>query len=437
MRKPTFLLTAGLILLLIAGCGQKTIEIQSDSDGYGKGELPNGITLLVNYDPSTSLSAGRILIGGGVLSETEMNNGITNLMIRMLLKGNSTMSASEISEELDFLGANVTVDCYKDYSAISFVSLTSNFDQVVDIISRCLINPSFPKEELDKLKIEVEGNLKSEEDNQSTASSKLYWRTAFGDKSYGLPSSGTMGTVTRISLEDVREHYNNYVGGKNVIIAVASDMELDRLTDLVQKSFRHLKPEAKVLPAPSLDLQADTLGFKSFDRNQSFIYTGVILDKPSLTDACYISLLDEVMGKNVGSRLWFLRQKEKLAYAVYTQDIFYKYCASFRAAIGTDTSKVKKALASLDREWSKMVSDGITDTEFDDARVNLKNNLIYQIDKKSNRANHMAEYEYLGYGQKFVLDMLATIDQATLDGMNSYVEGFAKKKRYTSIVGKK
>ncbi len=437
MKKRTWLLTAGLILIMLTGCGQKAIQIQSDSDGYGQGELPNGIKLLVNYDPSTSLSAGRILVGGGVLSEDASNNGITNLMMRMLLKGNSTMSASEISEELDFLGASVSVDCYKDYSAISFVSLTKNFDSVVDILSRCLIHPSFPPEELAKLKVEVEGDLKSEEDNQSTASSKLYWRTAFGDKSYGLPSSGSMGTMPQISLEDIREHYNNYVGGANVIIAVASDMELDRLSDLIQKSFRQLKPEAKVIAAPPLELQADTLGFKSFDRNQSFVYTGVILDKPTLTEACYISLLDEVMGKNVGSRLWFLRQKEKLAYAVYTQDIFYKYCASFRAAIGTDTSKVRKALASLTREWDNMVAAGITDSEFNDARVNLKNNLIYQIDKKSNRANHMAEYEYLGYGQKFVLDMLAIIDKVKLDDMNTYVEGFADRTRYTSIVGKK
>lgn len=430
------ILFAVFIFSILTGCGQKAIEITADSDGYGSAELANGITLLVNHDPSTSLSAGRILIGGGVLSESSSKSGITNLMVRMLLKGNSTMSAAEISEELDFLGANVTVDCYKDYSAISFVSLTKNFDQVVDIISRCVINPSFPEEELAKLKNEVEGNLKAEEDDQSTTSSKLYWETAFGSRSYGLPTSGTMGTLPQITLEDIREHYNDQVGGRNVTIAVATDMELGRLGDLMQKSFRHMKGEADIITAPPLDLQDETLGFKSFDRNQSFVYTGVILEHPDLTEACYISLLDEVMGKNVGSRLWFLRQKEKLAYSVYTQDIFNKYCASFRAAIGTDTSKVKLALASLDREWAKMVTEGITEAEFADARVNLKNNLIYQIDKKSNRANYMATYEFIGYGQKFVLELLAAIDEITLEGMNGYVRGFADNKRYTSIVGK-
>ncbi len=438
MKKYGILLTGLMLAYGIFGCGQEAVDITVGLDGYGKATLANGITLLVNVDKSTSLSAGRILIGGGVLTEDEVDNGITNLTVKMLLKGNNTMTAEQISQELDFLGATVSTDCFKDYSAISFVSLTENFPKVVDIIARSLMNPSFPEEELEKLKTEVEGDLKSEEDNQTGASNKLFWTTAFGDKSYGLPNYGTMETLPRIAIEDIREYYNDYVGGRNLIISVATDMDAKELASLMTKSFGQLKADAELAPAPALELQGETTGFKEYDRNQSFVFTGIILEHPTLKQACYISLLDEVMGKNVGSRLWFLRQKEKLAYAVYTQDIFNKYCASFRAAIGTDTSKVKLALSSLDREWNKMAAEGITEAEFADARVNLKNNLIYQIDKKNNRANNMATYEYIGYGQKFVPEMIALVDEVTVEEMNEYIMGtMGAATRYTSIVGKK
>jgi predicted Zn-dependent peptidase len=144
------------------------------------------------------------------------------------------------------------------------------------------------------------------------------------------------------------------------------------------------------------------------------------------------------MGNNVGSRLWYLRQKEKLAYAVYTQYITDKFGAAFRAAIGTDTSKVKTALNSLNREWDMMVNDGVTAEELRDAKINMKNNLIYRIDRKSNRANYMAYYEHLGYGYRFVLDLIEKADNITLDELNQFVKNrFSADRKFVSIVGKK
>ena len=100
--------------------------------------------------------------------------------------------------------------------------------------------------------------------------------------------------------------------------------------------------------------------------------------------------------------------------------------SAFLAAIGTDTTKVKTALSSLNREWDSMVNDGVTADELRDAKVNMKNNLIYRIDRKSNRANNMAYYEYIGYGYHFILDMINKADSITLDELNQYV-----KNRFT------
>ena len=69
MKKYGILLTGLMLAYGLFGCGQKAVEITVGPDGYGKATMANGITLLVNEDKSTSLSAGRILIGGGVLAE--------------------------------------------------------------------------------------------------------------------------------------------------------------------------------------------------------------------------------------------------------------------------------------------------------------------------------------------------------------------------------
>jgi predicted Zn-dependent peptidase len=427
-----------LILTALMACGQQTAQLELGPDGYGETVMANGVRVLVNQDQTTSLTAARILIGGGVLTETAENNGVTNLMINMLLKGNDSMTAAEITEQLDFLGANVSAVCYRDYSTISFTSLTENFDQVLEIISKSLLSPTFPPEELAKLKHEVEGSIKASNDNQSQASSKLFWKTAYGDQNYGLPTLGTEQSISDITPDDIKRHYRDYCGGNNMVFSVATDLPAAQINTLFHKYLGDIKAGAREIAAPESSLQEDKTGFIKFDRNQSFVFMGVALGRVEADEVAYLVLLDEVMGNNVGSRLWYLRQKEKLAYAVYTQYITDKFGAAFRAAIGTDTSKVKTALNSLNREWDMMVNDGVTAEELRDAKINMKNNLIYRIDRKSNRANYMAYYEYLGFGYRFVLDLIEKADNITLDDLNQFVKNrFSDDRKYVSIVGKK
>jgi zinc protease len=434
--------TLNWMILLVAAvaifsCGPQPGQLTMGSDGYGDMMLNNGIKVVVNEDKSTSLTAARILIGGGVLSETAQDNGITNLMIKMLLKGNSSMTADQISDKLDFLGANVSVDCMRDYSAISFVSLTENFDQALDVISQCFISPTFPEEELTKLKKEVEGDIRAANDNQSQACSNLLMKTAYGDTGYGLPTSGTLESMPTITLDDIKKHYQQYVGGCNIIVSVATDLEPAQLGQIIHNRLDKIKSEAEIIVQPDNQLQDEKTGFIKFDRNQSFIFSAYFMDHLPADEVASLVLLNEVMGNNVGSRLWDLRYKEKLAYAVYTQFITDKYEAIFRAAIGTDTSKVQNALASLDREWDKLTNSGITETEFRDARVNMKNNLIYRIDRKSNRASFMAYYEYMGYGYHFVTDLIKLADQISLGDVNRFVKTrFTPDHKFLAVVGK-
>jgi len=432
---PIFLIAA---LILTAGFMGGCAKLSIGPDGYGKTTLPNGIIVLVNQDESTSLTSARILIGGGVLTENSDNNGITNLMIRMLMKGNDAMNASEITEQLDFLGATISMVCYRDYSAISFTSLTENFDSVMEIVSRSLMSPTLPDEELVKVKSEVEGEIKSNLDNQGQASNILFWKTVYGDRGYGLPVLGSMETISKITSNDMRKHYEKYVGGKNIIVSVSTDLPAEKLMAIISSRIGGIKKEGENVTNPVLKPEPEKNGFISFDRNQSYVFTGFVLDHLTPTEVAYIDLLDQTMGGNVGSRLWDLRQKEKLAYEIYSQYITNKYGAIFRAGIGTDTTKVKQALESLDREWKKLMAEGITSDELADAKINMKNSLIFSIDTKGGRANNMAFYECVGYNYRLVPELLALADKVTLDEINNFVKvKLTEDKIYTSIVGKK
>lgn len=425
--------------IVLAPLAAFTTELNfiSDGDNFSRATLPNGIKLLYNYDNTTSLSGLRILIAGGILTENENINGITNLMTKLLLKGNDRMTAGQIAARLEFLGAQVSADCYRDYSALSIVALSENLSEVMEIVNRSLSAPQFPEEELQKLKVEVEGLIKTENDNQTQSSSNLFWRTAYGNNSYGLPILGTVQAIRRITASDIKSHYKKLIGGNNIIIAISTDLPEQRFGELVS-ILNNLQSQSTTVNLPEGNAPVSREGFLPFDRNQSFIFMGYPLPYPTKKELAIIGILNEIMGANVGSRLWYLRQKEQLAYSVYTQAIFGKFGAVFRAAIGTDTAKVQIALASLKRELLLLYQEGITAPELADARLNLKNRMIYQIDRKSVRANFMALYEYLGYGYRMPGELIKEADKIRIDEVNDYIKAhLPPEKTFLSIVGKK
>ncbi|MCX6827049.1 MAG: insulinase family protein, partial [candidate division Zixibacteria bacterium] len=264
-----------VILLHSIGCCQ---NLQIDGDGYGRTTLANGITVLVNIDKNTSLTGARILIGGGLLTETAANNGISNLMTRLLLKGNDSMTAEEISSRLDFLGAQVTPGSFRDYNAFSFVCLSENFPEVMKIISRCLLLPLFSEKELERLKFEMTGRIKAENDNQALASNKLLWKTIYGESGYGLSLLGNIDSFQNIDIVAIREHYKHLINGGNIIIGISSDLSPNKILTLLKKNLKAIPSGTTPLSPPNITPQLNKEGFVSYDRNQSFISMGFPLN---------------------------------------------------------------------------------------------------------------------------------------------------------------
>ena len=83
-------------------------EIETNADHpIQKIELPNGLKLLVKEDSRLPFVEFRVVFQGGVLAETVANNGITQLLARMLLKGTARRNSQKIATEIESVGGHI------------------------------------------------------------------------------------------------------------------------------------------------------------------------------------------------------------------------------------------------------------------------------------------------------------------------------------------
>src|SRR5205085_885937 len=117
--------------------------------------LKNGLVLLHNHVGANPSVVIRALVRAGASRETPGDHGVASLTGRMLRQGTQNISKSDLAEELDGMGAGLSVDVGYALVAVSIKCLSSDFLRAIEILTELLRRPTLPAEELDRLRGQV------------------------------------------------------------------------------------------------------------------------------------------------------------------------------------------------------------------------------------------------------------------------------------------
>src|SRR5919201_469361 len=126
--------------------------------------LKNGLVLLHNRAAANPSVVVRALVRAGASRETGSEHGIASLTGRMLRQGTQNISKTALAEELDGMGAGLSVDVGYALVAISIKCLTEDFSRAMEILAELLRRPIFPAEELERLRTQILTELKEMDD---------------------------------------------------------------------------------------------------------------------------------------------------------------------------------------------------------------------------------------------------------------------------------
>jgi zinc protease len=88
----------------------------------------------------------------GYAQENNDELGYTNFMMDMLNEGTKKYSSLQFDEALDSLGSNLGFSSGLDTSYVTVSSLKANLSDTLDLAKEALIFPTFPQNEIDRIK---------------------------------------------------------------------------------------------------------------------------------------------------------------------------------------------------------------------------------------------------------------------------------------------
>jgi zinc protease len=366
-----------LYVLLPPGTAPKAAVAVSISREHTiqKFELPNGLRLLVKEDRRLPFVEFRTLFLGGVLTEEAANNGVSQLMGKMLLKGTAKRSAEDIAREIESVGGNIDTYGGNNSLGVNVEVMSTDFALGLDLLADVLLHSTFPSEPFERERDVQIANIQAQKDHLLKSATNAMRRALFGDAGYGLDPLGSIESVQKIGTDDLKSAQRKLVTPDNCVLAIFGDVNPTEVRSAVETIFSNWKPRGAAEASPDTSHLTPRTSLQRVNETRDKKQAVVVIGFPATTlrapDRYALELLQEACS-DLGSRL-FLRIREELglAYYVGAQHFPGLVPGYFAFYTGTMPEKVELVEKELLREAALLRSDGLTEAELKRAKAKI------------------------------------------------------------------
>jgi predicted Zn-dependent peptidase len=391
--------------------------------------LPNGIRIVTEYMPHVrSISLG-VWVASGSRVEQGPENGISHFIEHMVFKGTQNRSAEEIARSVDSVGGGLDAFTSKELVSYNSKVLDEHMPIALDILSDMALHPLFREEDIEKEKGVILEEIKMEADTPEFVLHEAFLSNFWKGHGLGKPILGTKDTVKKFERGMLLDFYRRVYTPSNILITAAGNVDHSTLCRMVEEKFSSLRlegaPPASTVPkshAPIILKKKDSL-------EQVHIAIGVP-SYPMAHERRYpLYVLNTVLGGGMSSRLFQnIRERQALAYAVYSELNLFSDTGCFTVYAGTGVETAKQVVLSVVQEMRHLREELIGVDELRRAKDHLKGSLVLSLESSSSRMSNLARQEL--YFDRFITpeEMIESIEQVTREEVQDVAQQFFRKE---------
>ncbi len=397
-----------------------------------KKTLANGLTFIYQQDESSALTVLYILIKGGKRAAPPEKRGLSYLTTRLAVEIPDKGKIQALMNQ----ASRVTVGTKGDYSFIKISCLSESLEETLKIVIKIMTKPLFSGLRLKSIKEQMLNYKKTAEDDPLPKAHTLFLDSLIADKGYGGSVYGGEDTLKKIEKKDAVSFYQNYFKGFNIIAAVSSNLTQEKLLDICRPYLEKFEKgnSASLIQLNYPSNKNEKQIFIAKEAKQTLVSLGYPLPEMTAKNSVMAFILENFLGKGPGSKLWPLRQQQKLAYNVDCRVTEMKEGGLLEAYLETDQAKVATALVSLKKILNKLCEEGLTEDEFRAAKIQSKASFLRNMETKENRALNLAAFEALGLGYNFLDNFFEELAKITLNDINSYLRQVLNPDQVVEVI---
>jgi zinc protease len=386
---------------------------------YKKVKLQNGMTVLLMEQHETPFVSFNIRIRAGGVADPSGKEGVASLTASLLRKGTEKRTADQIAAELDFVGGSLNFGSDIDFANGSAEFLKKDLGMAFDLLGDVLINPTFPQNEVEKLRKQQIDAIKEAKDSALDVISEYYRAYLYNEHPYGRPPTGDEQSLASITRDDIVNFYKSFYAPENMIMAVVGDFSTQDMERQIRERFEGWKKKAAQQPVkltePASFKGKKLLFINKPDSTQTFFVIGNVGISRTNPDRVGIGIINTLFGGRFTSMLNSeLRINSGLTYGARSSFDRQLVSGPFQITTYTANPTTEKAIDMALEVLKKLHQQGITGEQLLSAKAYIKGQFPTSIETTGQLASLLTQLEFYGLDEKEINDYFAKIDAFTM-----------------------
>ena len=337
----------------------------------------------------------------GAISDPAGKPGVASLMLSLMLRGTARRTATEFHRALDNLGAELHLGKFKESLRIYGVVLAEKLEPFLDLVEEMLASPAFPEDEFNKLKDQFRSALLDELGDDGDIADRRFQEYLLFGHPYGLSTSGSLTSIDKIEVSDLRGFYRNNLRAPHAVWAASGGFDSSRLRARFEKMLARLPQEPSEsieVTAPLIPEGRNLLLLQKPGRTQSQVLIGAQGVAYQDPDYLAMALANHVFGGgSFSARLMTeVRVKRGWSYGAYSFFRSGKRPLYFGMQAIPSNKDTAPAVDLMIKLYEKFRKTGLTKKEFDFAKTSLVNQSAFLQDTQRKRMENKVAEEVLG-----------------------------------------
>jgi predicted Zn-dependent peptidase len=343
--------------------------------------------------------------------------GMLDLFGEMMRSGTKNKSKAELDEAIDFLGASISVSP----KGIRGSGLTKHTNEVLHLMSEILFEPSFPENELERLRTQALSGLVAAESSPSEISDVLTRSLNYGDvHPYGEVT--TPESINTLARADFVEFHKTYFHPNIATLVVVGDIDANTAYGKANSFFGEWKRNANV-PYKRWELPSRPKGNRVClspvdGAVQSVLkLTHTVTIPPGSKDAIAVSVMNSILGGGAfsGRLMQNLREDKAFTYGARSNISTDPLLGAFTAYADVRNEVTDSAIVEFLYEIRRMKTEPVDSASFAVTKNYMTGSFARSLENPNTAARFALNIQRYNLPADYYLTYLEKLNAVTIE----------------------
>ena len=399
--------------------------------------LPNGLQVVAVLHHEQPVVNMRLLIRAGAASDPKNKLGIAHMAASLLDQGTKAKSASELNDEIDFLGGAMGAGAGTDLTFVNIVVMKDSFEKGMRMLSDMARDPGFAQAEIERQRQQTLSGLRVSLEDPEYVANSVFDRLVYGFHPYGLPETGTPETVGSITRDDLVAYHQKFFAPNNAILAIVGDVTAEEAFNTAKKVFadwekRDLSAQKYIDPP---DPTRRVIVINKPDAVQTEVRVGHLGIPRKHRDYMAVNLAIRILGGEGSNRLHqVLRTQRGLTYGAQANMDTLKETGDFQAETNTRSEATGEVLRLIVDEFWRLQRERVSEYELADAKAYLTGSFPLTIETPESIAMQVVNVLFYGLPLEELQTFRERVNAVTVDDIQRVAREYLRPDRLSVVL---